>query len=176
MMAVRDAGYDIIGKRMTLLGTGGAARSVLAQAAIDGVKEITVFNRPGRSFEEAQAMAERLNCETSCRISLHTYEDRDFFARTIARSDILTNATNVGMAPDTEGCLIEDVSMLHPGLIVSDIIYNPRETKLLRMAREAHCPAFNGLYMLLYQGAEAYRLWTGMPMPVEKIKRLYFNG
>lgn len=65
--------------------------------------------------------------------------------------------------------------LFHKDLIVSDVIYNPKETKLLRLAREAGCPTFNGLYMLLYQGAEAFKLWTGQEMPVEKIKELYFS-
>lgn len=175
MRSIRVKGYDLTGKRMTLLGTGPAARSILAQAAIDGLREITVFNRRGRSFEEAAAMIERVNAETSCRVYLYDYEDRERFCREIAKSDILTNATSVGMAPDTDQCLIDDIGMLHRGLIVSDIIYNPRETKLLSMARSAGCPAINGLYMLLYQGAEAFLLWTGKEMPVEKIRRLYFS-
>ena len=63
----------------------------------------------------------------------------------------------------------------HKDLAVSDIIYNPRETKLMRLARQQGCPAFNGLYMLLYQGAESFRLWTGLDMPVEPIKEKYFK-
>ena len=61
-------------------------------------------------------------------------------------------------------------------LIVSDVIYNPRETKLLRIAREFGCPTLNGLYMLLFQGAEAFKLWTGMEMPVEVVKEKYFGA
>ena len=78
------------------------------------------------------------------------------------------------MAPDTDACPIPDTSLLHEGLIVSDIIYNPRETLLLKKAKEAGCPAFNGLYMLLYQGAEAFRIWTGQDMPAEHIKEKFF--
>ena len=64
--------------------------------------------------------------------------------------------------------------MLHEDLIVSDVIYNPRETKLLKMAKEAGCRTFNGMYMLLYQGAEAFKIWTGKEMPTEIIKRNFF--
>ena len=78
------------------------------------------------------------------------------------------------MAPDVDACIIGDVSMLHKDLIVSDIIYNPRETKLIRLAREVGCPTFNGLYMLLYQGAEAFKIWTGKDMPIDVIKAKYF--
>jgi len=81
----------------------------------------------------------------------------------------------VGMAPNTDNCIIKDKSFFHEGLIVSDVIYNPRETKLLKMAKEAGCETFNGLYMLLYQGAEAFEIWTGKEMPVEIIKEKYFS-
>ena len=76
---------------------------------------------------------------------------------------------------DTESCILPDSSYLHPELIVSDIIYNPRKTRLLKMAEEAGCPFFNGLYMLLYQGAAAFSLWTNKEMPIELIKKTYFN-
>ena len=116
MQSVKDAGFDIIGDTMTLLGAGGAASSIF-----------------------------------------------------------VTNATSVGMAPNVDGCIIPDKKMLREDLIVSDVIYNPMETKLLRMAKEQGCQTFNGLYMLLYQGAEAFKIWTGKDMPVEHIKELYFT-
>mgnify|MGYP000670260793 FL=1 len=91
------------------------------------------------------------------------------------QSAILVNGTSVGMAPDTDASIIEDSSFFIPGKIVADIIYNPQETKLLKMAREAGCKTFNGMYMLLYQGAEAFRIWTGQEMPIEQIKEKYFH-
>ena len=93
---------------------------------------------------------------------------------TIDSSHILTNATSVGMAPHEDQCPIPDSSFLRKDLIVSDIIYNPKETRLLQMARSIGAPGFNGLYMLLYQGAESFRLWTGEDMPVDHIKKMYF--
>ena len=79
------------------------------------------------------------------------------------------------MAPNTDACIIPDASFLRPDLIVSDVIYNPRQTKLLKMASEIGCPTFNGLYMLLFQGAAAFELWTGKEMPVDLIKEKYFQ-
>lgn len=79
------------------------------------------------------------------------------------------------MAPHTERSIITDPSLFHKGLVVSDVIYNPEETLLLKLARQAGCATFNGLYMLLYQGAEAFRLWTGQDMPVPVIKEKYFR-
>ena len=79
------------------------------------------------------------------------------------------------MAPNVDASLITDTSMFHENLTVSDIIYNPEETKLLRLAKEAGCKTFNGLYMLLYQGAASFKFWTGQDMPVEIIKEKYFK-
>lgn len=176
MMAAKDAGYDLVGKNMTLLGAGGAATAICAQAAIDGVKELNVFSIKDQFFDRAKKLIENINNTTSCKATLYDLADKEALREAISRSYILTNATSVGMAPNTDNCIIEDASMLRKDLIVSDIIYNPRETKLIKMAKEAGCSTFNGLYMLLYQGAEAFKIWTGMDMPTEEIKAKYFNN
>ena len=175
MMSVKDAGYDVIGKKMTIFGAGGAGTSILVQAALDGVAEITVFNRRTPFFERAEQIIGKLKEQTNCRIRLYDYEDESVLRREIGESTLLTNATSLGMAPNVEKCILKDASMLHPGIVVSDMIYDPKETRLLRMAREAGCRTFNGMYMLLYQGAEAFRIWTGQQMPVEHIKEKYFQ-
>lgn len=175
MQAVKDAGYDIKDKKMTLLGAGGAATAVCVQAALDGVKEINVFSIRDKFFDRAQHMVDTINKETKCKANLYDFEDESVLKKSIDESDILTNGTSVGMAPNTDACIIKDASFLHEGLIVSDVIYNPRETKLLQMAKANGCHAFNGLYMLLYQGAEAFKIWTGKDMPVEIIKEKYFT-
>lgn len=170
MRAAARAGHPLPGKVMTLLGAGGAATAILVQGALDGMKEIRVFNRKSPTYEKAEALAAQLCAKTSCRVTLHDLNDTDALGESLQTSDILTNATNIGMAPDIDSCPIADETMLPPGLVVSDIIYNPRETKLMRLAKSRGCEAFNGLYMLLYQGAESFRLWTGMDMPVDIIR------
>lgn len=176
MQSVRDAGFDIIGKKMTLLGAGGAATAILVQAALDGVREISVFLRKtSRFYDRAEATVEALRARTDCRITLCDFEDLDLLRSELSESQIVTNATSLGMAPHADTCPIPDASYLPDGLIVSDIVYNPKETVLLKMAREKGLPWFNGCYMLLYQGAEAFRLWTGKNMPVDLIKREYFS-
>lgn len=174
MRAAEEAGFPLPGKVMTLLGGGGAATAILVQAALDGMKEIRVFNRKSPTFDRLSAIAVQLNRRTDCLVTVHPLEDTEDLRASIADSDILTNATNIGMAPHTDACPIPDASFLRPELIVSDIIYNPRQTKLLQMAKETGCPFFNGLYMLLYQGAASFELWTGREMPVELIKEKYF--
>ena len=176
MQAVRDARYNVIGKTITIMGAGGAATAICAQAALDGVKKIHIFAREtSRFWNRTQKLVENINATLPCQAILHKNKDKEELAQAISESALLLNATSVGMAPDTEGSIIEDTSLYHPDLIVSDVIYNPRETRFLREAREAGCRTFNGMYMLLYQGAEAFRLWTGKEMPVEEIKAKYFS-
>lgn len=176
MTAVKDAGHDIIGRTITVLGGGGAATAICAQAALDGVKKIHIFSRrASRYWERTQNLTRTINDTLPCEVCLHDQADTKALKQAVSESTLLLNATSVGMAPDTEASLITDSSMFRPDLIVSDIIYNPKETKLLRDAKHAGCQTFNGLYMLLYQGAEAFRLWTGHEMPVLHIKEKFFS-
>lgn len=176
MQSLKEAGHNVIGKKMTLLGAGGASTAILVQAALDGVKEISVFNNRSSSFIRMEKVIEELKTVSDCEIHLYDYSDEKILRREISESILLTNGTSVGMAPHTDASIITDCSMFHKDLIVSDVIYNPRETKLLQMARNFGCPTLNGLYMLLFQGAEAFKLWTGKEMPVEMVKGKYFLG
>lgn len=176
MKAAEDAGHQLTGKTITVMGAGGAATAICAQAALDGVKKIHIFARPSsRFFERMKKLTDNINASTSCEALLHDNGDDSALRKAVSESYLLLNATSVGMAPDVEGCILRDTSLLRPGLVVSDVIYNPRETVLLRKAKDAGCETFNGMYMLLYQGAEAFRLWTGMEMPVGDIKGRYFG-
>ena len=175
LRAVQDAGHNIIGKKMTMLGAGGASTAIFVQAALDGVSEISIFNNRSKNFERAQSIINKLGEYTSCKVNLFDYEDDAILRREIGDSSILINGTSVGMAPNVDSSIITDTTMFHKDLVVSDIIYNPRETKLMRLAKEAGCQTFNGLYMLLYQGAEAFKLWTGQDMPIDIIKEKYFS-
>ncbi|MDO5146184.1 MAG: quinate/shikimate dehydrogenase [Eubacteriales bacterium] len=175
MRSAEEAGFHLPGKIMTLLGGGGAATAILVQAALDGMKEIRVFNIKDAFYDRLVSLAAQLNERTSCRVTVHPLPDDRALRTSIEESHILTNGTGVGMAPHTDACILPDDSFLRPDLIVSDVIYNPRETKLLSMAKEKGCPYFNGLHMLLYQGAASFELWTGQKMPVELIKEKYFK-
>ncbi len=175
MRAVAENGVDIIGKKMTLFGAGGAATAILVQAALDGVAEINVFNVKDNFYDRAESIAAKLNERTECKVSLHDFSDPDLIRASIADSAILVNGTSVGMAPNTDATVLPDTGMLHEGLFVFDVIYNPAETRFLREAREAGCKTDNGMYMLLYQGAASFKLWTGEDMPVEIVKEKYFS-
>ncbi|MFR8738111.1 MAG: shikimate dehydrogenase [Eubacterium sp.] len=161
MQSVKDAGFDIKGETMTLLGAGGAASSIFVQAALDGVKKINIFSIKDRFWEKAEKMVDMVNSNTDCDAKLIELGNDDILNEAISNSKILTNATSVGMAPNTDNCIVKDFSIFNENLIVSDVIYNPMETKLLKIAKEHGCPTFNGIYMLLYQGAEAFKLFTG---------------
>lgn len=175
MRSVMDAGHDIIGKQMTLLGSGGASSAILAQAALDGLTNINLFARKGNSWNVIEKQVNQINAETNCKVTLNELADETALKKSIADSAILVNGSSVGMAPNTDGCLIPDTSFFHPELIVSDVIYNPRKTKLLTLAESVGLATFNGMYMLLYQGAEAFKIWTGQEMPVDLVKRELFS-
>ena len=102
MRAVAENGVDIIGKKMTLLGAGGAATAILVQAALDGVAEINVFNVRDNFFGRAEEIVAKLNERTSCKVTLHDFSDPEVLRASIAESAILVNGTSVGMAPNVD--------------------------------------------------------------------------
>ncbi|MCR4674065.1 MAG: shikimate dehydrogenase [Lachnospiraceae bacterium] len=172
MDSLRDVGFDICGGKMTLLGAGGAAKSILTQAALDGVKEISVFKRKNKTFQDTVDFAKRIEAETKAKIFVFDMADEAEMKEAILHSDLLVNATNVGME-DNQSLVKKE--LLHKDLFVSDIIYHPPMTQLLLDAKEAGARYLNGEYMLLFQGAAAFELWTGKKMPVEEIKKRCFS-
>lgn len=170
MRACREAGFDLTGSKMTLLGSGGAATAIAMQSGLDGVREISIFTREGRSHARALSNAEILNEKTDCHATVHFLEDEEDLRLQIADSDVLCNATNVGFGKQEGLCPIPNVDLLRRDLIVTDVIYSPAETPLLAMAKEGGCSTLNGLGMMLYQGAASFKLWTGQEMPVEIVK------
>ena len=173
MSALKDAGIDIIGKKMTIVGAGGAATAIQVQAALDGVSEISIFNRKDEFYANAEQTVKKLREKTNCIVNLYDLSDLNKLKEEISTSVILTNATGVGMKPLEGQTYIPDPSFLREDLIVSDIVYSPRETALLKMAKEAGCKkTMNGLGMMLFQGAAAFEMWTGKPMPIEYMKEI----
>ena len=175
MQSVKDTGYDVTTGPMTLLGAGGAASSIAIQAALDGVPVLHIVNRRGRSWDNALRLADLINENTSCKADVTDMAKGVAVKACIKDSLLLTNATSIGMAPNTDASPVQDTSCFHPDLLVSDIIYNPRRTKLLLEAQDAGCRISNGMYMLLYQGAAAFQIWTGKEMPVEEIRQKFFQ-
>ena len=161
--------FKISGKRMVLLGAGGAAKAILAQAILDGVSQVSVFVRSG-SIEKTRPYLEKLQNETGFKVDLFALEDVQELQDNITQADLLVNATSVGM--DGVSLPIPTSVLLPEKLLVTDVIYQPFETPFLKWASNQGNQAINGLGMLLYQAAEAFQLWTGKEMPTDQIWEL----
>lgn len=173
---LRRNGIEVAGKKIVLLGGGGAASAIAIQAALEGAAEIGVFNLKDAFWPRVEkGLTAIAQAAPTCRISLHDLEDRKALKAAIGRCDILSNATRVGMAPYEDQSNITDLTWFRPDLVVTDVVYAPPATKMLREARAAGCRTCDGLGMLLCQGAEAFRLYSGLEMPVEEIRTLLYT-
>lgn len=170
MQSLKDNDIDVIGKKMTIVGAGGAATAIEIQAALDGVAEISIFNRKDEFWANAEKTVEKINTKTNCKATLYDLADLDKLKEEIADSYLFANATGMGMKPLEGQTYIPDKSFFRKDLIVTDVVYFPRETEMLRMAKEVGCKTMNGLGMMLFQGSVAFELWTGQPMPIEYMK------
>ena len=172
MASLKDNGIDVIGKKMTIAGAGGAATAIEIQAALDGVKEMSIFNIKDKFWENAEKTIAKIRSNTACVVNLYDLDDKDKLKEEIADSYLFAQATGVGMKPLEGPAVIPDTSFLRPDLIVTDTVYAPRQTKLLEQAKEAGCKCMNGLGMMLFQGDAAFHLWTGKHMPLEHMKKV----
>ena len=158
--------FAIQGKKMTILGAGGAATAIIAQAALDQAEEIFVFTRQTSYANTVNKMA-AISRQTKSRIQVLNLEDSALLQEKINQSDLLVNGTSLGM--DGESLPLVESIQLPAKILVADVIYKPFETPFLKWARSQKVEAVNGLGMLLYQAAEAFELWTGQPMPCQEI-------
>ncbi|WP_338449898.1 shikimate dehydrogenase [Niallia oryzisoli] len=175
---LKEHGFDIRGKKMTLIGSGGAATSIAIQSAVEGIAEISIFARQDEFYSKAVENARIINEEIkqfSVKANVYPLENKEQLKKEIASSDILTNATGVGMKPLEGLSVIDDPQVLRPDLIVTDVIYSPPKSKLLQQAEAVGATAINGLGMMLWQGALAFEMWTGQQMPVEYIQEKMFR-
>jgi len=155
---------DPAGKAFVLFGAGGAARAIAVETALAGAASITIVNRdPARGSE----LVTLLNEKTQTRAQL---VDWDRAYRIQDASDIVVNATSIGLFPDVEGRLNLDLESLRPGLVVADVIPNPPRTQLIHDAEARGCIVLDGLGMLVSQGAISIRHWTGID-PEPKVMR-----
>ncbi|SEK66296.1 shikimate dehydrogenase [Pseudobutyrivibrio ruminis] len=172
MQSLKDYDIDVIGKKMTIVGCGGAGTAIQIQAALDGVKEMSIFNVKDAFWDNAQETVNKINERTNCKATLYDLADLDALRREIADSYLLANATGMGMKPLEGKTWLPDTSYLRPDLIVTDTVYAPAKTKFLEMAEEVGCKRMNGFGMMLFQGAAAFKLWTGKEMPIEHMKEV----
>lgn len=174
---LRENGVDVKGKRMTVMGAGGAATAIQVQSALDGAVKISIFNRKDEFYANAErTMAKIKEMLPECEVNVYPLEDTEKLYAEIADSDILVNATKVGMKPLDDQTLVEDGSVFRPDLVVADAVYNPKETKFVQSAKAAGCKvAVGGIGMLLWQGAAAFHLFTGKDMPTDEVYELFFK-
>ncbi len=147
---------DPAGKSLVLFGAGGAARAIAVEAALAGAAAITVVNRsPARGSELVTLLAERTPTRAELVVWAGAY-------RAPEATDIVVNATSVGLAPDGEVRLAVDLDSLRAGMVVADVIPNPPRTRLIRDAEARGCTVLDGLGMLVNQAVIGIRLWTGV--------------
>ena len=163
--ALTASGVDIPGSRVLILGAGGAARAVAYQLAKDGAR-VTIANR---TLGKAQELAE--NVRSVGNANGTGLED---LPKLTADADIIINTTSVGMHPDTDRTLVT-ADMMHTGQVIFDIVYSPLKTRLLTEAKKAGAVTIDGIRMLVLQGAESFRIWTGIEPPVGVMEQAVRN-
>ena len=163
LRALRDeAGFSPEGRRALVLGAGGSARAVVLALSRSNVTGLTVANR---TLSKAQTLAElaQQNGVAASAIGL----GQDSLTPAAQEADLIVNCTSLGMTrgPDESGAPLRR-DQIPPSALVNDLVYNPKETPLLREAEAAGARTLGGIYMLVYQGANAFEMWTGTPAPV----------
>ncbi|MCC8013911.1 MAG: shikimate dehydrogenase [Eubacterium sp.] len=167
---LKDNGIELKGKRFTLAGCGGAGTAISIQAALEGAEEISIFNIHDEFWQNAELTVKKINENTSCKATLHSLEDKDDLKEEIKKGFMFVNSTGVGMKPMEGMTYIPSADFFPKDVFVADIIYSPTKTRTLELAEEAGCRFINGTSMMLFQGAAAFKLWTGKDMPVGYIK------
>jgi shikimate dehydrogenase len=159
-----DAGVDPKGQRAVVLGAGGASRAIVTELALAGIADLVVVNR---SVKRGEEMVADLVAKTKAPIRFQAWQGT---YRVPGDVDLLVNATSIGLYPDVDAMPPVDLSGARPGLLVSDAVFNPPETRLLAAARQRGLPMLDGLSMLVYQGVIGFQLWTGQDPPVAVMK------
>ena len=150
-----DAKVDPAGKRVVLLGAGGAARAIATELLLAGVSDLLVVNR---SFDRGQRMAADLKKRTQGPIRFQHWQRR---LEVSPEVDLLVNATSIGLFPHVDAAPDVELSSAGRNLLVADAVFNPRETRLLAEAKRLGMPTLDGLSMLVYQGVIGFQMWTG---------------
>ncbi|MDI9478174.1 MAG: shikimate dehydrogenase [Bacillota bacterium] len=157
-MIREDGNFSIRGKKVMLLGAGGAARAAGIGVLEEGAASLSVVNR---SLTRAEKLAEEWKgYYPAAEIEALPLENR-IFRENLKEVELIIDSTSVGMAPHADVAPLIPAEFLHEKMLVVDLVYNPLETCLMQAARAGGAKSLNGLGMLIYQGIEAFRLWTG---------------
>jgi shikimate dehydrogenase len=153
--------------RAAIVGAGGAARAACVALASQGASQVAVLSR---NIERAEFLCGQMSALFhSTRFDAFPLE-ATWLRTALSQVSLLINATPIGMYPDVGASPIPSAEVLHERLVVFDMVYNPPQTRLLRMARDAGARTASGLAMLAWQGAASFELWTGKPAPVVAMK------
>ena len=166
LQALIEGGIEPKGKRVVILGAGGASRAI-SYILVERGAQIVILNRL-LELDWAKELASRI-LQTFAREVEALELNRENLARVLEKADILVNATKVGMSPDIDETPVNS-GLLKPNLVVYDIVYNPIKTRLQREAEVAGATVISGLDMLVWQGALAFEKWTGVKAPVKLMK------
>lgn len=168
---VKEEGIDFKGMKMVLIGTGGAATAIAVRGALDGIAEMHIFNIKDKFYDRGVEIVDKINNNTECKAYMHDLADLDLLKEKMQAADIFCDATGVGMHPLEELSNIPDPSFFRPDLIVTDTVYAPRETVMMKQAKEAGCTrVYNGMSMMLFQALIAIELYTGKSTDVAYMK------
>jgi len=165
---LKELGFNPYGKKIAILGAGGAGRAVSYALASNGAKGIWLFDLDKTKALSVARMVKELFVNFYVDV-VDTITDLD-----IPNKDALINATPLGLNPDDPSPV--DKKMLHKDLFIYDLVYNPPETALLRMAKSIGASCSNGLGMLLYQGMLSWEYWTGKPAPEHIMQEALYNA
>ena len=169
LRALRENGFNPHGKKMLLLGAGGAARAIAFHASQE-VEELVILNRTGKEAENSAGDLRKKFNERVIGDSLSAERIKNELKDT----DILINATSVGMHPNAGESLVLP-EWLRNDLCVMDIVYHPLETKLVEHAKAKGAKIVSGIEMLVYQGAASFEIWTSHPAPIKTMKKAVLN-
>lgn len=156
-----EAEPELEGKRIVVLGAGGAARGIVYALSGEGPDSLVIVNR---TAEKAEELADLFRSRADVRAA-----GIDRLRELCGEADIVINTTSIGMYPNVEEVPL-DAGWLKEGAVASDLIYNPLKTRFLREAEERGCRIHGGLGMFVYQGAYAFEYWTGLPAPIEAMR------
>ncbi|WP_230226692.1 quinate/shikimate dehydrogenase [Allobaculum mucilyticum] len=168
---LKEAGIDYKGKKLVLIGTGGAAAAIAVRGALDGLASIEIFNIKDKFYDRGVDIAKLINENTECKAEMHDLADLDLLKEKMHEADLFCDATGVGIHPLEDLSNIPDGSFFKPDLIVTDTVYAPRETVMMKQAKDAGVKTvMNGLSMMLFQALIAIELYTGKETDVEYMK------
>ena len=158
--SLKDETVELSGSRVTILGAGGAARAIAVECALEGAADITIINR---NKDRGEELAKLIATKTPAK---STYIPWEGAVAVPKGTDILIQATNIGLIPDTTKPEI-DYDTIHCGMVACDVVFNPPLTGFLAEAQRRGAQTINGLGMLVNQGALNFTLWTGEPAPYD---------